>query len=260
MASLSRLQSLANSQCRLLASDGTEKLLFTYPLTYKKRTASTKSSKKKKDHYDILGLDRQAEVKEVKNAFYKLSKQYHPDVNKEAGAVEKFQELTDAYEVLSSPDSRAAYDRQTQMQASAIVVTQKSSSTMRTSEDYTQFFKERREKRKAHDAKKSTFKPRQPPQTNVRASGNFKYEEEMTEKERKDWTSHNFEELPRNITQQNIGKGKVRNESGFIMLSLLVLSFLAVALYGQQAYEPKGLAKERKRVAQQLASSNNSSS
>ncbi len=64
-----------------------------------------------RDYYDILGLGRNASDDEIKGAFRKLARQYHPDVNKEADAEEKFKEINEAYGVLSDPDKRARYDR-----------------------------------------------------------------------------------------------------------------------------------------------------
>ncbi len=65
----------------------------------------------KRDYYEVLGIDRNATGEDIKKAFRKLAFQYHPDRNNENGATEKFKELNEAYEVLSSPDKRATYDR-----------------------------------------------------------------------------------------------------------------------------------------------------
>ena len=64
-----------------------------------------------RDYYEILGVPRNASTEEIKAAFRKLARQYHPDVNKEADAEEKFKEINEAYGVLSDADKRARYDR-----------------------------------------------------------------------------------------------------------------------------------------------------
>jgi molecular chaperone DnaJ len=64
-----------------------------------------------RDYYEILGVPRTASADELKAAFRKLARQYHPDVNKEADAEERFKELNEAYAVLSDDQRRAAYDR-----------------------------------------------------------------------------------------------------------------------------------------------------
>src|SRR5512133_3742065 len=64
-----------------------------------------------RDYYEILGIERNAGNDEIKAAFRKLARQYHPDVNKEDGAEEKFKEINEAYGVLSDSEKRARYDR-----------------------------------------------------------------------------------------------------------------------------------------------------
>lgn len=64
-----------------------------------------------RDYYEILGVPRTASAEDLKSAFRRLARQYHPDVNKEPGAEEKFKEINEAYAVLSDPEKRAAYDR-----------------------------------------------------------------------------------------------------------------------------------------------------
>src|SRR5579883_1492184 len=65
----------------------------------------------KRDYYEVLGIARTATDDEVKKSFRRLAKQYHPDTNKEQGAEARFIEINEAYEVLSDPQKRAAYDR-----------------------------------------------------------------------------------------------------------------------------------------------------
>lgn len=65
----------------------------------------------KRDYYEVLGIQKNAEDAEIKKAFRSLARQYHPDVNKTEGAVEKFKEINEAYQILSDKQKREAYDR-----------------------------------------------------------------------------------------------------------------------------------------------------
>lgn len=64
-----------------------------------------------KDYYAILGVPKTASEEEVKKAFKKLARKYHPDVNKEPGAEDKFKEINEAYTVLSDAEKRGYYDQ-----------------------------------------------------------------------------------------------------------------------------------------------------
>ncbi len=64
-----------------------------------------------KDYYKVMGLARDASQDEIKRAYRKLARQYHPDVSKEADAEARFKEVGEAYEVLKDPEKRAAYDK-----------------------------------------------------------------------------------------------------------------------------------------------------
>jgi curved DNA-binding protein len=64
-----------------------------------------------KDYYKIMGVARDAGQDDIKRAYRKLARKYHPDVSKEPGAEEKFKELQEAHEVLKDPEKRAAYDQ-----------------------------------------------------------------------------------------------------------------------------------------------------
>jgi molecular chaperone DnaJ len=64
-----------------------------------------------RDYYEILGIPKNASTDEIKLAFRKLARQYHPDVSKETDAEEKFKEINEAYGVLSDPQKRARYDQ-----------------------------------------------------------------------------------------------------------------------------------------------------
>lgn len=63
-----------------------------------------------KNYYDILGVSKNASADEIKSAYRGLAKKYHPDINKEPGAAEKFKEINEAYEVLSDPTKKSNYD------------------------------------------------------------------------------------------------------------------------------------------------------
>ena len=64
-----------------------------------------------RDYYEVLGVARGADTQEIKTAFRRLARQYHPDVSQEAGAEERFKEINEAYEVLADDEKRARYDR-----------------------------------------------------------------------------------------------------------------------------------------------------
>lgn len=64
-----------------------------------------------RDFYDILGISRNADQDDLKRAYRRLARKYHPDVNKDPGAEDTFKEINRAYEVLSEPETRARYDR-----------------------------------------------------------------------------------------------------------------------------------------------------
>jgi len=63
-----------------------------------------------RDYYAVLGVDRKAGTDDIKKAYRRLARKYHPDVNREPDAEDKFKEVGEAYEVLSDPEKRAAYD------------------------------------------------------------------------------------------------------------------------------------------------------
>src|ERR671916_766829 len=65
-----------------------------------------------RDYYEALGVPRDASADDVRSAYRKLARQYHPDVNKDdPEAEDRFKEISEAYEVLRDPEKRAAYDR-----------------------------------------------------------------------------------------------------------------------------------------------------
>ena len=63
------------------------------------------------DYYDLLGVGRDADADTLKRAYRRLARQYHPDINKDPGAEDKFKEIGRAYEVLSDPQTRSRYDQ-----------------------------------------------------------------------------------------------------------------------------------------------------
>ncbi len=65
---------------------------------------------KYKDYYEVLGIERNSSEAAIKKAYRRLARQYHPDVNKESGAQERFQEISEAYEVLGDPEKKKRYD------------------------------------------------------------------------------------------------------------------------------------------------------
>ena len=73
-------------------------------------------SDEKRSYYDVLGVDLDASQDDIKRAYRRLAKAYHPDVNREPGADARFKEINEANQILSAPDRRAQYDRLVLMQ------------------------------------------------------------------------------------------------------------------------------------------------
>src|SRR5512132_3868364 len=63
------------------------------------------------DYYKVLGVDKKASQEDIKKAYRKLARQYHPDTNKDAGAEERFKQISEAYDTLGDSEKRKKYDR-----------------------------------------------------------------------------------------------------------------------------------------------------
>lgn len=77
-----------------------------------RRYASAQPKPRSRTHfYDVLGVSAKSSQSEIKGAYYRLSKQHHPDINKQQGAHERFSEISEAYEILGNVHKRRLYDR-----------------------------------------------------------------------------------------------------------------------------------------------------
>ncbi|KAL6492863.1 Chaperone protein dnaJ A6, chloroplastic [Orobanche gracilis] len=110
--SSSRIRSVA-SRSSILFSQESVNALFS-SRSYNKpcqRRGARFTVRADRDYYSVLGVSKNASKPDIKSAYRKLARSYHPDVNKEAGAEEKFKEISNAYEVLSDDDKRSIYDK-----------------------------------------------------------------------------------------------------------------------------------------------------
>lgn len=94
-------------QRRVIGSLGVHRRL----LTRKFHASPLLGQESFKDPYQTLGVNKSASQSEIKKAYYKLAKKYHPDINKEAGAEKRFHDLQNAYEILSDESKRKQYDQ-----------------------------------------------------------------------------------------------------------------------------------------------------
>lgn len=101
---------------RLLAK-ATPKEDFWAPVHFQRRHVSSQARKMTRTHYDILQVPGEASQADIKSAYYRLSKLYHPDVSKTVGAEEKFSEISEAYEILGNVYKRKTYDREIHIEA-----------------------------------------------------------------------------------------------------------------------------------------------
>ncbi|XP_021954655.1 protein tumorous imaginal discs, mitochondrial isoform X3 [Folsomia candida] len=92
------------------AESSLSKISVDFSIQLKRSIHVSSNLSQRKDYYQILGIPKNAATKEVKNAYYKLAKQYHPDTNKDSNAKLKFQDVSEAYEVLSDDTKRREYD------------------------------------------------------------------------------------------------------------------------------------------------------
>ncbi|GIX22579.1 MAG: curved DNA-binding protein [Gammaproteobacteria bacterium] len=96
----------------------------------------------KKDYYEILGVPRDASQEDIKRAYRRLARKYHPDVSKEPDAEARFKEIGEAYEVLKDPEKRAAYDRFGQAGAEDFQAPPGWGGGFRTGADFSELFEE----------------------------------------------------------------------------------------------------------------------
>ncbi|XP_068470379.1 chaperone protein dnaJ A6, chloroplastic-like isoform X2 [Phaseolus vulgaris] len=106
----SRVSFMAASSSSFFSRDSTL-LSVGAPQTCSRRKGSRLIVRADADYYSVLGVSRNASKSEIKSAYRKLARNYHPDVNKEPGAEQKFKDISNAYEVLSDDEKRSIYDR-----------------------------------------------------------------------------------------------------------------------------------------------------
>jgi curved DNA-binding protein CbpA len=186
------------------------------------------------DLYGVLGIRRDAKQKEVKDAFYKLSKIYHPDVNRDKVALEKFQDITAAYETLGTADSRDAYDMATQP-----VRNQRLSSAApkkrNDPDDYTLSYKMRK---KAHEKIRIKTHPESAGSGNSQQSAAGHATAGSFDKSMEDTIYDQFHSME--TAKTNFLAERINNEKGGFMFLALVLLCVLVILSRPDAEFKKG--------------------
>ncbi|PIA52102.1 hypothetical protein AQUCO_01000174v1 [Aquilegia coerulea] len=108
----SKIQSLSSKSSGVLSQDSLHALFGTNSSQNPcRRRGTCLVVRANADYYSVLGVSKNASKSEIKSAYRKLARSYHPDVNKEAGAEQKFKDISNAYEVLSDDEKRSIYDR-----------------------------------------------------------------------------------------------------------------------------------------------------
>ncbi|XVF61598.1 hypothetical protein PTKIN_Ptkin08bG0143100 [Pterospermum kingtungense] len=108
----SRISYLAAPSSSLFSRDSLPLLSFAgSSQTAHRRRGARFIVKAETDYYTVLGVSKNASKSEIKSAYRKLARSYHPDVNKDPGAEQKFKEISNAYEVLSDDEKRSLYDK-----------------------------------------------------------------------------------------------------------------------------------------------------
>ncbi|XP_042494674.1 chaperone protein dnaJ A7A, chloroplastic-like isoform X2 [Macadamia integrifolia] len=108
----SKINYLVSKHSSLLSHDSLHALFNTKPTqNVRHHKGARLVVRADSDYYSVLGVSRNASKSEIKSAYRKLARNYHPDVNKESGAEKKFKEISNAYEVLSDDEKRSLYDK-----------------------------------------------------------------------------------------------------------------------------------------------------
>lgn len=103
-------QGIAPLEARRTHRPGVASMLACSPAHARLRMLCSATRRLSTQHYDVLGITCDALQAEVKGAYFRKAKAFHPDINKSASAAQRFRQITDAYKCLRNPASRAAYD------------------------------------------------------------------------------------------------------------------------------------------------------